>query len=123
MREYIEAVASAITEILSNPPAKGALAGTIIALLRIMYDDREPNTVRRLLEAALCGSIAWVTAYVLPAIGLSADTSVFIGGMVGLLGADKIRSLANTFARRKASGRDEQARPPQSNTGSYEGEE
>lgn len=84
-------------------PIKAAIIGAAIAFLRIMYDGREPRIVRRLLESALCGAIALCVAYLTEAIGLSNGWAVFLGGAVGLIGADQVREWARRVAERHIS--------------------
>ena len=125
MKEFIDTLASACTEALSSPQIKGAIAGATIAFIRVMYDNKEPRMMRKLLESSLCGLIAWTTSYILPVLGMTLDLSIFVGGVVGLLGADKVRSLANTFAAKKA--RQDHSllpadKPSQTNPSIHEGE-
>lgn len=101
MKEFVDAVWSAVGDMLGSPQIKGAVASTAIAFIRVMYDDKEPRLLRRVLESVLCGFITWTFSYVLPLIGMSLDISIFVGGAVGLLGADRVRGLANMFAQRK----------------------
>ena len=81
-------------------PMKAAIIGTAIAFLRIMYDGREPRIIRRLLESALCGAIALCVAYLTEAVGLPTGWAVFLGGAVGLIGADQVREWARRIAER-----------------------
>ena len=71
----------------------------MIAFLRVMYDDKEPRFWRRGLEAALCGMIALGVASGAEALGISANFSTFIGGAIGLFGADQIRSWGRQIVR------------------------
>lgn len=57
---------------------------------------------RRSLECLLCGAISLCVTSLANALGLSADYSTFIGGAVGLLGADQVRMWARKVAERKA---------------------
>lgn len=82
-------------------PVKAAVFGTLIAWVRVLYDDKEPRRVRRLLEGFLCGAIALAVASGVEAAGLSSNAGTFIGGTVGLFGADKVREWANAVAQRK----------------------
>jgi lambda family phage holin len=82
-------------------PVKGALVGTVVALIRVMYDDREPRLLRRLLESTLCGAIAFAVASGAEALGLHGGYSTFAGGAVGLLGADQVRAWAQIWGRKR----------------------
>lgn len=85
-------------------PIKAAIIATLVALVRVMYDDREPRTLRRLLEAALCGAIALCIASLSEAIGLPSGYATFAGGAVGLLGAEQVREWARRIAQRRVEG-------------------
>ena len=78
-----------------------AIVGSVVAFLRVMYDDREPSNVRRFFECALCGAISMCIASLAETLGLSGNYSAFIGGSVGLLGADQVRTWARRVAQRR----------------------
>lgn len=80
---------------------QAALVGAAVAFLRVMYDDREPSFIRRLFECALCGAIAMCIASLAEATGMSGNYSTFIGGSVGLLGADQVRAWARKLAQKR----------------------
>lgn len=82
-------------------PSKAALLATVIALLRVIYDGKEPRWVRRFLESLLCGAIALGVAHLVQALGLSSGWATFLGGAVGLFGADQVRE----WGRKVADGR------------------
>lgn len=82
-------------------PIRAALIGALVAFLRVMYDDREPSIWRRLLECALCGSIALCVAYGARAMGINGDLSTFAGGAIGLIGADTVREWGRRIAERR----------------------
>ncbi len=56
-----------------------------------------------LLESVLCGCITLAILSGLSLLGLPQEAAAFVGGMVGLLGVDKVRSLAEYFAGSKIS--------------------
>ncbi len=82
-------------------PARAAIVGALIALIRVMYDAREPRLMRRLLESALCGAIALCVASAAEDFGLSPGYSTFFGGAIGLLGADQVRVWARYLVQRR----------------------
>ena len=84
-----------------SEPSRAALLATVIALLRVVYDGKEPRWVRRFLESLLCGAIALGVAHLVQALGLSSGWATFLGGAVGLFGADQVRE----WGRRVADGR------------------
>lgn len=81
-------------------PWRAAMAGFFVAILRIMYDGQEPRLVRRLLEATLCGSIALAVTYGAEAFGWPEGLGIFLGGAVGLFGADQVRAWGQHVATR-----------------------
>ena len=86
---------------------KAALLATVIAFLRMMYDDREPRFWRRVLESALCGAIAVGVSSGVEAFGGQSSLSVFLGGMVGLFGADQVRAWGRRIAETRIGKNDD----------------
>ena len=81
----------------STPPA-------LISELRIICRSGTRRAVQQ--ESALCGCITLAILSGLSLLGLPQEAAAFVGGMVGLLGVDKVRSLAERFAGSKISRRD-----------------
>ncbi len=79
-------------------PMRAAILAAIVALLRIIYDDHEPQWARRILESSLCGAIALGAAHLVAALGMPSDLSIFLGGSVGLFGADQVREWGRRVA-------------------------
>lgn len=96
---FIQAVWGALPE-----PFKAAILATLIAILRVMYDGREPRFIRRLMEACLCGAIAFGLATGLEAVEVPSGMATFIGAAIGLLGADKVREFAQRYVSSKVDG-------------------
>lgn len=82
-------------------PIRAAAVAWVVALLRVFYDGREPRIVRRVLEATLCGAVTYGVSFGAEAIGLAQGASIFIGGMLGLFGADWVRTQAQKLADRR----------------------
>jgi len=80
-------------------PVKSMLLASVIAFLRVMYDDKEPRFWRRALEATLCGMIALAVASGAEALGISNSFSTFLGGAIGLFGADQVRAWGRQVVR------------------------
>lgn len=85
-------------------PIRATLMSMAIATLRILYDGREPRAVRRVLESLLCGAITFGASSGIQAIGADPGWGVFMGGAIGLLGADKVREMGRKYASRRAEG-------------------
>lgn len=77
----------------------------MISALRIIYRGGTRKAV--LLESVLCGCITLAILSGLSLFGLPQEAAAFAGGMVGLLGVDKVRSLAERFAGAKIPRRDD----------------
>ena len=78
-------------------PFKAAILASLIAILRVVYDGREPRFLRRLMESCLCGAIAFGLAAGLEAVEVPSGMATFLGAAVGLLGADKVREFAQQY--------------------------
>lgn len=99
MQDATDAIMKLI-ELLPEPFRASALAA-MVAFVRVMYDGKEPRLMRRVLESVLCGLIALSIAYMIEALGMSGNWATFIGGAVGLFGADQVRSWGRKFAEKK----------------------
>lgn len=82
-------------------PLRAAIIATLVAMVRVMYDDKEPRILRRVLEAVLCGAIALGVAELAEAVGLPSGYATFAGGAIGLLGADQVREWAKRIAQKR----------------------
>lgn len=82
-------------------PLKAAILAMSVAILRVIYDDREPRWVRRILESALCGAIALAIAHLCGALGLAEGWGTFLGASVGLFGADQVREWGRRIASQR----------------------
>lgn len=89
--------------------AIGSAAAFVIAVLRGLYDDKEPRFVRVLLEALVCSGIS-VSAiammfFCFPSLAESIDVAVTAGGgvgaFVGFLGVHQLRRLLLKFLNRR----------------------
>ena len=82
-------------------PVRIGLFGFLVAFLRANYDESEPRRMRRLLEAGLCGTIAYAISTAVEHFGIPQGLSVIIGGAVGLYGADKVREIGRRVAEKR----------------------
>lgn len=73
-----------------------------IAVVRVIYGGGKGKQMA--LEAVLCGLATLSLIPVLEWLGLPQSMSSFIGGMVGFLGVEKLRDLAERFGRSKVGG-------------------
>lgn len=82
-------------------PIRAAIIAFFMAMLRILYDNKEPRWVRRVLESSLCGTIALAATHAVMILGMSKDWGVFLGGFIGLMGADKVREWGRRVADKR----------------------
>ncbi|NNA18874.1 phage holin, lambda family [Pseudomonas lundensis] len=93
-----------LTWISQNAPVIYATClSVLIASLRIVYRGGTRKAV--LLESLLCGCFTLAMLSGLSLLGLPQEAAAFVGGMVGLLGVDKVRHLAEHFAGLKVTRR------------------
>lgn len=80
---------------------KGAIMAFIVSMLRLMYDNKEPNWLRRIMEGFICSFLAYGIFSLTKAMGLSSDFA-FVGSvLVGFLGADFVREKARSWIGKK----------------------
>ncbi|NLY16631.1 MAG: phage holin, lambda family [Gammaproteobacteria bacterium] len=72
-----------------------------VAVVRVIYGGGKLRQM--ILEAVLCGLATLSLIPLLEWLGLPQSMASFIGGMVGFLGVDKLRDLAEQFGRRQVS--------------------
>ncbi len=83
------------------PEAQSALMSIVIAVLRVIYDNKHGKWQRIGLEAALCGAISFGVVSGLTLVGLGKESAVFFGASVGFLGVDFLRALAHKVVDKK----------------------
>lgn len=93
-------VLEALIELLPEP-FRAAILAIIVAMLRVVYDGKEPRWLRRMLEATLCGCIALGVAYLCEGLGLRQGWATFLGASIGLLGADQVREIGRRVADKR----------------------
>lgn len=81
---------------------KGAMMAFIVSMLRLMYDNQEPNWLRRILEGLICAFLAWGAFSLVRATGLSNDFAFVSSVLIGFMGADFVREKARMFINKKA---------------------
>lgn len=82
-----------------QPALYGLSLCMITSALRIIYTGGKVR--RALIEAALCGAISLTLMSGMGWAGVPADASGFIGGAVGFLGVEKIRSVAERLINKR----------------------
>ncbi|MFT3758445.1 phage holin family protein [Thauera sp.] len=82
-------------------PVRAALFSTVIAFFRVMYDDKEPRWIRKLLEVGLCGSLGFVITYLAVQFGFAPAWGGAISSVISLYGVNKARAWGQEIARRR----------------------
>lgn len=86
-----------------TPALYAAGLAVSISALRIIYGGGTRKAA--ILESLLCGFITLAILSGLELLGIPQSAAGIIGGMVGLLGVDKIRAYADRFTGFKLPGR------------------
>ena len=86
-----------------TPALYAAGLAVSISALRIIYGGGTRKAA--ILESLLCGFITLASLSGLELLGIPQSAAGIIGGMVGLLGVDKIRAYADRFTGFKLPGR------------------
>jgi len=73
--------------------------GCSVAALRVLYGGGSFRQV--LLEAPLCGAISLATSSGLDFFGIAQSAAPFFGGVIGLLGVEGVRRLADRYLSKK----------------------
>lgn len=78
----------------------------VMAVLRVLYDDKETKWERIFLEAGMCGLITCCAAALLSYFSLPNTLIVTIGGTVGFLGVNEIRAVIKRLLNKKTGDSD-----------------
>ena len=88
--------------VISTPLWQGAIMATTVSLLRVLYEAKEANKWRIVLEALICGSLSLSASSVIEWMAWPPSLSVAAGGTIGFVGVTAIRELIIKFLGRKA---------------------
>ena len=86
-----------------TPALYAAVLAVSISALRIIYGGGTKKAA--FLESLLCGCITLAMLSGFESLGIPQSAAGIVGGMIGLLGVDKIRAYADRFAGFKLPGR------------------
>ena len=86
-----------------TPALYAAGLAVSISALRIIYGGGTKKAA--FLESLLCGCITLAMLSGFESLGFPQSAAGIVGGMIGLLGVDKIRAYADRFAGFKLPGR------------------
>jgi lambda family phage holin len=88
--------------IITTPLWQGAIMAATISMLRVLYEGKEANKWRVLLEALMCGGLSLSASSVIEWMAWPSSLSVGAGGAIGFIGVTAIRELIIRFLGRKA---------------------
>ncbi|SDI55941.1 phage holin, lambda family [Pseudomonas abietaniphila] len=74
---------------------------TTISLLRVIYEGKEANKGRVILEALICGALSLSASSVIEWVAWPSSLSVAAGGAIGFIGVTVIREFIIKFIGRK----------------------
>lgn len=78
---------------------QGAIMAVMVAVLRVYFDERENRLGRILLEAVICGALSLMGSSLIHTIGLPPTLAVFIGGIIGFVGVEQVRSWLRSYVQ------------------------
>ena len=87
------------------PQILGSMMAGLICYGRLIYDGEERKG--SWIEGILCGALTVCISSALDVVGLPISLSPFVGGMVGCMGVDKIRSIAISAISKRVGVSDE----------------
>ena len=93
------------TTILNSLPpwVGGFFMATIIAVLRVIYDQEETVWWRIALESLICGALTIAAGSLLSAMGFGQNWYLGAGGIIGFMGSQSVRAAADKFVMKKVS--------------------
>lgn len=71
----------------------GAIMASIIAMLRVLYDDKNTKPTRVMLEALICGALSLCITSLIEIFSLPDSASITIGGAIGFIGVTALRNF------------------------------
>lgn len=87
------------------PQILGSMMAGLICYGRLIYDGVERKN--RWIEGVLCGALSLCISSALDVFGLPVSMSPFIGGMVGFIGVEKLRTIAISAISKRVGASDE----------------
>ena len=85
----------------SHPAVGGAIMAVVMSVIRVVYDRKETSILRIVLESLICGALSVSAGSALEALGYGQNWYLFCGGMIGFMGSQSIRALANKYISTK----------------------
>jgi len=96
----LDKISSTISE---APWFGGFLMAAIISALRVVYEKEETTFIRITLESLICGFLTVAAGSIFDAMGFGQNWYLGAGGIIGFMGSQSVRALANTYFNKKAN--------------------
>lgn len=81
------------TIIAESTTIQGAIMASIIAALRVLYDEKNTRPLRIILEALICGSLSLCITSIVEFFHLPTSASITLGGAIGFIGVTGLRDF------------------------------
>jgi len=81
----------------THPWVGGAIMAMALSIIRVIYDKKETNFFRIMMESVICGALSVSAGSALDAMGYGQNWYLFCGGVIGFMGSQSIRALANKY--------------------------
>lgn len=85
----------------NNDAIAGFVMAFFMSLLRAWFLQQKSTYRQRLLDGAICGALTLSCMSLLTHFGVGESLSTFTGGMIGFVGAEKIREFLFALIRKK----------------------
>jgi len=85
----------------THPWVGGVVMAVVMSTIRIIYDKKETNLLRIVMESFICGALSVSAGSALDAMGYGQNWYLFCGGFIGFMGSQSIRALANKYITNK----------------------
>lgn len=72
---------------------QGAIMAFIIAMLRTLYDEKNPKFLRIVLESLICGTLSLCFTSLIEFFHLPNSAAITLGGAIGFIGVNQLREL------------------------------
>lgn len=86
----------------SVPPWIGGFVFSfVLSFVRVIYEKEETTFVRIMLESLICGALTVATGSILEQMGYGQHWYLGVGGIIGFMGTQSVRALANRLLNKK----------------------
>lgn len=87
-----------LSVILNNTPwVGGFIMAAVISALRVIYEKEETTFIRVVLESLICGFLTVAVGSLLDAMGFGQNWYLGAGGIIGFMGSQSVRAMANKY--------------------------